>query len=487
MFRGNLFWRFFSAIMAAMLIAVFICVGIMATNLSQVRRRAYETEVSLQAREVAEYMGNLNKLSSVVDNVTMQHVIRSKVRDIHDRYNADIWIVSYNSGYAQVLDSSWNTSDYILTDSVTKQLQRIQQGDEIRVTGLFPELGDHIVTIGVPWTYFDGSVVGAVLLHISDEALRLHVTDLLPQVLPAAGIAILLGVIVSLILTRSFIRPLRELDNAVAEFTKGDLSRRVNLNCGGELEQLGHSINNMAQELSELEDSRRHFVAAVSHELRSPLTSMRGYVEALQDGVIPEDQAPATLQIIMDETNRLTDLVRDLLDMSRLESGKFPLVIAPFDANELFSRILISFEPRIDAKHINVEVGFGEEHCYAKGDANRITQVLSNFIDNAIKFMPDGGTLTVETKPQGRDIFFAVRNNGPAIAEKDLPHIFERFYKADKAHTSGGGTGLGLAISNMIVREHGGQIRVESNEALTSFMFTLPACTKAEYDAAAKA
>ena len=150
--RGGLFWRIFSALMGAILATVLLFTGLMSTLLQQVRQQGYESEVRLQAHEIADYMTNLNQISSVRDNVTMQFILRSKIADIHDRYNADIWIVSYNSGIAQVLDSSWNTSENIFSEAVTRQLQIIQQGNEIRVTGLFPELGDQIVTIGVPWT-----------------------------------------------------------------------------------------------------------------------------------------------------------------------------------------------------------------------------------------------------------------------------------------------------------------------------------------------
>ncbi|MBQ8088146.1 MAG: sensor histidine kinase, partial [Clostridia bacterium] len=461
--------------------AVILCVALSATLLRTERQTAYESEVRLQAAEIAEYMANLNKLSSVVDNVTMQHVIRSKISDIHNRYNADIWIVSYHSGTAQVLDSSWNTSEHILDEAITQQLQAIQLGNEIRVTGLFPELGDHIVTIGVPWTYTDGSVVGAVLLHISTESLQVHILELMPQILPAALGAVALGAIVSILLTRSLIRPIREIDSAVREFSKGDLTRRVTLHSGGELEALGNSINQMAQELSELEDSRRHFVAAVSHELRSPLTCMRGYVEAMQDGTIPPEQTPQYLQIVMDETNRLTDLVRDLLDMSRLESGRFPLQRAPFNVSELIARILINYEPRIEEKRIEVRADLPQEPCWADGDANRVTQVISNLIDNAVKFLPEGGTLSVEAKKVGKRVQFRVANNGPMIDPADLSHIFERFYKADKAHTSGGGTGLGLAICRMIIREHGEDISVTSTQEETAFSFALPAAEPADH------
>lgn len=480
--RGGLFRRIFSAILAAMLAAVILFTGIMATSLQQVRQESYENEVRLQAHEIADYMANLNQLSSVRDNVTMQYIIRRKISEIHDRYNADIWIVSYDSGFAriQVLDSSWTTTENAVSSAVMEQLKHIQRGMEIRTPGLFPELGEQILTIGVPWTYNRGPVVGAVLLHISTEALEVRMTDLIPQVLPAALLTVLLGSLVALFLAQGQTRPLKEIDNAVREFTKGDLTRRVELHCGGELEDLGNSINRMAGELSQLEDSRRNFVAAVSHELRSPLTCMRGYVDAMLDGTIEGDDVPKYLRVVKDETNRLTDLVRDLLDMSRFESGKFPLQVAPFDANEMIRRILINFERRIDAKHIEVDVQFDAEHRYAEGDASRINQVVSNFVDNALKFMNEGGTLTIGTRLNGRNVVFSVRNDGTPIAEKDLPHIFERFYKADKAHTSGMGTGLGLAICKMIIQEHGSSIHVRSVPGDTAFEFALPACNPPE-------
>ena len=473
--RNGLFQRIFGAFLAAMLATVLIFTGVMATVLQQERQVAYENEVRLQAQEIAEYMTNLNQLSSLRDNATMQYIVRRKIADIHDKYNADIWIVSYNSGLVQILDSSWNTSESLFSDSVMAQLALIQSGAEVRVKGLFPELGEQIVTIGVPWRYTDGQVVGGVLLHISTDQLQVRLIDLLPQILPVALLSLGLGALLSVFLARSQIRPIREIDSAVRDFSKGDLTRRVELHCGGELEELGNSINRMAGELSELEDSRRNFVAAVSHELRSPMTCMRGYVEAMLDGTIPPEQLPKYLHVVLDETNRLSALVHDLLDLSRLESGKIPLQIAPFDANETIRRILITFEPRIDKKNVDVDVRFDDEHQWVSGDVSRINQVISNFVDNALKFMDEGGTLTLGTHREGKAVRFFVQNDGPAIAEKDLPHIFERFYTADKAHTSGNGTGLGLSICSLILREHHSEIRVRSVPGDTCFEFDLPA------------
>ena len=356
------------------------------------------------------------------------------------------------------------------------QLSVIQTGEEIRVTGLFPELGDQIVTIGVPWWYGDDVVVGAVLLHIPMKSLKISVMAVARQILPEALLSLLVGAVLAFFLARSQTRPLREIQSAVQEFTKGDLTRRVTLNCGGELEELGDAINRMAAELNRMEDSRRSFVANVSHELRSPLTSMRGYVQAMLDGTIPPEDSQKYLGVVMDETTRLTDLVRDLLDLSRLESGKFPLNVAPFDLNELIRRTLISFEGRIDQKRIEVEVELADDPLTVMGDTSRIAQVVTNIVDNAGKFMPDDGTgrLGITTAREGRGVRTVIRNNGPAIAENDLPYIFERFYKADKAHTSGQGTGLGLSICQRIMQQHGSKIEVRSSPEETAFWFLLP-------------
>lgn len=474
--KGGLFWRTYSVIVAALLITIVIFSGVLVAARQQAQQESYEREVRLQAREVADYMANLSKLSYVQRNVTMKPIILNKIQDIYQNYNADIWIVSYDSGIVQYLDKSWNTSESIATEAVKQQLNTIQTGEEIRVTGLFSELGDQIVTIGVPWWYGDNVVVGAVLLHIPMKSLQIGIMSVVRQILPYAFLSLFIGAILAFFLAQSQIKPLKEIRMAVAEFTKGDLTRRITLNCGGELEELGTSINHMAEELNRMEDSRRSFVANVSHELRSPLTSMRGYVQAMLDGTIPPEETPKYLSVVMDETTRLTDLVRDLLDLSRLESGKFPLTLAPFDLNELIRRTLINFEGRIDEKHIEVAVALAEDPLTVVGDANRISQVVTNIVDNAVKFMPgDGsGVLTLQTTREGKEVRVAIGNNGPVISERDLPYIFERFYKADKAHTAGGGTGLGLSICQRIMNQHGSEITVSSQPGDTSFAFVLP-------------
>ena len=472
--RSSLFWRAFVAFMMLTLCTVVLCTAVMAAYLQAERQVTYENEVRQQAHEVAEYMAHLNAISFVRDNTTMQFVIRSKINRIKDDYGAEIWIVSYSSGIVQYLDGEWNTSEEIASDAVLEQLAVIQSGKEIRVQGLFPKLGDEIVTIGVPWRYSDGYVVGAVLLHISVESLEVSYVGLLVKLLPISALILVLGIALSYFLARSQSRPVKKISRAVDKFARGDLSSRVELKCGGELQALGDSINSMAQALSELETSRRSFVANVSHELRSPLTSMRGYVQGMLDGTIPQAEHGRYLAVVMDETQRLTTLVNDLLNLSRIENGKFPMDKRPYDICEQLRRILISFEKRIDDKGIEVEFDVPEQQLTVMADADRISQVIMNLIDNAVKFMPgSGGVLKLSVAREGARAHVRVADNGPGISKEDLPHVFDRFYKADKAHTSGMGTGLGLAIVKSILDQHGARITVRSGNGETAFDFWL--------------
>ncbi len=473
--RGGILFRTFMAFLAVTLLTVLLFTVTFAATLKAQRQEAYEGEVRQQAREVAEYMIHLNQLKFVRENATMQSIIRAKLSGIQSRYNAAIWIVSYDSGRAQILDSSWNTSEYVTSDAVSAQLRSIYEGSEIRVQGLFPELGDEMVTIGVPWTYSEGHVVGAVLLHISTEALNVPLLDAFAAFWPAALGVLLLGILISYVLARSQTRPIQELNAAVRDFSRGNLDRRVELHTGGEMQALGEEINKMAFALSNLEESRKSFVANVSHELRSPLTCIQGYVQALRDGAFPEEEREKYMEVVLDEVARLTSLVRDLLDLSRFESGKFPLNIERIDLNELIRRTLLRFERRIDEKSAEVVVELPEAPSFVLADSQRIQQVVGNLIDNALKFLPEGGTIALGAEREGRRFAAWVRDSGGGISPEDLPFIFDRFYKADKAHTSGMGTGLGLSIVKRILAQHGSDITAESAPGRTEFRFFLDA------------
>ena len=477
--RGGFFLRIYLGIMAAILVAVLVVSGIMVTVLGQQQQLSYENEVRLQAEEIAAYMTELNQMNRLWENQTLRNLVQRKMADISEKYSADIWIVSYDTSYVECIDSGLNTGkqEVVNAPEVRERLWEIRDtGRPIRVQGMIPELGNQIVTIGVPWMFNDEFVVGAVLLHIGVDRLNVDFRDVAPSALLAALCAGMLGAVMAWFIARAQTQPIRIIRHAVVDFAKGDFSQRVTIRSGSnEMRDLADSINRMANELSNLEESRKAFVSNVSHELRSPLTSIQGYIQAMQDGIIPPEEHPRYMQVVQDETQRLTKLVGDLLKLSRYESGKVPLNISRFDINELLRRCIIGFGARLEEKDVDVHVDLPNGECYVMADPDRISQVLVNLTDNALKFLPpEGGELRMSVKPEGRSVAVCIADNGPGISAADLPHIFDRFYKADKAHTAGMGTGLGLSIVRRIINDHGQHISVKSDDGEgAAFTFTL--------------
>ncbi|MDO4357481.1 MAG: HAMP domain-containing sensor histidine kinase [Clostridia bacterium] len=475
--KNGFFLRVYMGILSTTLIIVLVCSGFMVTAMSVQRQTSLENEVQQQAEDVTTYLVEMNQITTLRENRTLQNMLLRKMESIEEKYSAKVWLVTFENGLVQYLDNSWNISPRLSDPVVLKKLLSILETDRpIRVQGLFTELGDQIVTIGVPWKYNDEDVVGAVLLHISADQLSVDPRVVLPTTLAAALVACVLAMIVAYFIARAQARPVQAIRQAVTRFAKGDFSERVQLRGGSdELRALAGDINGMADELSNLEESRKAFVSNVSHELRSPLTCMQGYMQGMLDGTIPSDEQPRYMQVVLDETRRLTKLVGDLLKLSRYESGKIPLNIARFDVNEMIRRCIIGFGTRLEEKDVDVNVDFAGSECYVMGDSDRINQVVLNLMDNAIKFLPpEGGRLTIATRPEGKQALITIADNGSGISAEDLPHIFDRFYKADKAHTSGMGTGLGLSIVRRIVNDHGQQISVQSEEGQgASFTFTL--------------
>ena len=279
------------------------------------------------------------------------------------------------------------------------------------------------------------------------------------------------------------INPFVEMNHAVLCYSRGDFSTRIPVEGKDEAAQLGKSLNEMAEQLRDLEETRRSFVANVSHELRSPLTSMKGFLEAMQDGTIPPENYPEYIEIVLNETRRMVTLVNDLLDLARIESGTIQLNFDVFDVNELIRRTLLTFEARLIENEMEMEVHFAQEQCMVYADPTQIGQVLRNLIDNAIKYSPKGRSLSVSTYSMRKTVYVTVRDTGIGIPQEDVPHVFDRFYKVEKAHTPTPqmGSGLGLSIVKRIIESHGQSITVRSARGRgTQFTFTLERASAAK-------
>jgi len=295
-------------------------------------------------------------------------------------------------------------------------------------------------------------------------------------------LVVLVGVIAMTIFAHRESQPLQQLSRAANAFGHGNLNARVKFDkfYSEEFEELALSFNNMASSLQKSEYQRQEFVANVSHELKTPMTTIGGYVDGILDGTIPESKHRYYMQIVSDETKRLSRLVRSMLDISRLnDQGGIPEEKKTrFDLEECAGQVLITFEQKVLAKGVNVEVDMPEHPVFTMANQDYITQVIYNLVDNAVKFCPEGGTLGLRIRQGSNKAYISIFNDGETIPPEELPLVFDRFHKLDKSRSQNrDGWGLGLYIVKTIVISHGENISVSSLNGRTEFTFTMPLVT----------
>jgi len=285
-----------------------------------------------------------------------------------------------------------------------------------------------------------------------------------------------LAFIISYLTTKKQAEPLNEMAGAARRFAHGDFSSRVETSeRTDEIGQLTQAFNAMADSLESSEKLRRDFVANLSHELKSPMTVIAGFAEGILDGTVPPESAPRYLSVISSETRRLSRLVGSMLDASKLQSTDgAELLKASFDIAELVRLAILSLESKIEKRGLDVEAELPETAIMTRGDKDSITQVVYNLVDNAIKFSDPGGVIRLAVWKQEKRAYISVENKGETIPPDDIPHIFDRFHKADKSRgTNREGVGLGLYIVKTILDSHNEDIFVTSSNGETKFVFTL--------------
>ena len=389
--------------------------------------------------------------------------------------DSSVWLLDRNGLQLNITGLDENTPN-LTDDDMRAYMQTVLQSAEPVVfhAGFDSYFGKNpVITVAMPLS-LRGEAVGAVFVHKKLELINTGFLPLFHELWLAAMIASALGLVLTAYTAVRITRPLTELANAAKRLAQGDMSVKVRVYADDEIGEVSRAFNSMVDALQTMEEQRKGFVANVSHELRSPITSIAGYLQGMLDGTIPREEHQKYMQVVYDETQRLTRLIRDLLDLSRIESGNVPMNPVDFNINELMRRVLIKYEGRLDEKNMEVEAEFADEPCMVHADMDRIEQVVSNLVDNALKFCGQYGKLTLETRWVGDLCTVTVADDGAGIDEKDLPHVFDRFYTVDKAHTAGKGTGLGLSIVKQILLQHGHDITVESVKGEgTRFAFQL--------------
>jgi signal transduction histidine kinase len=345
------------------------------------------------------------------------------------------------------------------------------------IDGLYPEMR-YVVALPIADKQ-TGARIGIIIMSTPMEQTLTVLREISKIFVFVSILVVLLAVCLMTLFVRHQSRPLRVMAKAARAFGHGELSARVDIdgNYTQEVEELALAFNNMASSLQKSEYRRQEFVANVSHELKTPMTTIAGYVDGILDGTIPEEKGRQYLQVVSDETKRLNRLVRSMLDISRLQDqqGIPEEQKTRFDVEETLGQVLIRFEQKIEAKNLQVQVDMPDHPVFTHANQDYITQVLYNLVDNGVKFCPEGGALGLNIREGSGKVYLSVSNEGQTIPPEELPLVFDRFHKMDKSRSQNRDSwGLGLYIVKTIVSAHGENISVDSREGKTTFAFTLP-------------
>ncbi len=342
------------------------------------------------------------------------------------------------------------------------------------------------LTYSVPISDADGGFVGAVFVSSPSAGLDTLIETMVKTIIMTCLWVMLAALVAVYFISEKIIDPLKQMSSVAKKFAAGKFDVRVPVKGRDEVAELATAFNNMAGSLAGVEDMRRTFLANVSHDLRTPMTTISGFIDGIIDGAIPKEKHEYYLEVIRGEIRRLSRLVITLLDITRIQAGERKFNKTAFDICEMARLILISFEQKIDEKHLDVEFECKQDSMTVYADRDAIHQVLYNICDNGVKFSREGGKYRISILERERKVYVSVYNEGIGIPAEELPFVFERFYKSDKSRgLDKAGVGLGMYITKTIIDAHDEEIFVKSVYGENcEFVFTLPYTPEADITAA---
>lgn len=420
---------------------------------------------------------------ALYDEATMiaencSEVYKGKKLDLAAAYPQLEAVATYLDSEIWILDDDGT----ITADSSRKQAGTIienfdptAKGNRIYTIGRYYNLFDHdVMSVSAPIT---GNMIthGYVVIHMPMSLILAEQYDVLNIVYITSVILFLLSLIILVVFTKVVYLPLKKITAGANEYAAGNLAYDIPVTSHDEMGYLAGTLNYMSNELNEMEEYQRKFIANISHDFRSPLTSIKGYLEAILDGTIPEELYQKYLNIVISETDRLNKLTQELLTLNSLDSKGY-LSRSNFDINRIIKDTAASFEGTCTARGITFDLTFSNNVQMVYADLGKIQQVLYNLIDNAIKFSRDDSVIYLQTSVRFEKIFISVKDTGIGIPKDSQKKIWERFYKTDLSRGKDKkGTGLGLSIVKEIIQAHGENIDVISTEGVgTEFIFSLP-------------
>lgn len=455
--QKSIFKRYLAMTMAIVVVSFVMLGSVMMIFFARYWRNEKKDLLTQNASAISGISGSFLQREEALPAPVMQRFLKSYSGSI----DADIYITDLEGNILLGDTSSSHLEAPVAVPSDAIAAAAAGRYEGINNFGMYT---DRYYVIGVPLKDgATGACVGAVFAATSAASVQEYQWELLRIFLLASAAALALTFCLSGLFAYRLVKPLRQMSVAARSFGAGDFSVRVPVTSNDELGQLAASFNNMANSLSISEGTRRSFVANVSHELKTPMTTIAGFIDGILDGTIPPQEQRKYLQVVSSEVKRLSRLVRSMLDLSRIDNGEMKLNPVDFDITNTIVTTLLTFEQKIDEKQIEIR---GLEDAAAQtvhGDQDLLHQVVYNLVENAVKFTPQSGYISVQVADGIDRTTVAIENSGDGIAAEELPLIFERFYKTDKSRSRDkNGMGLGLYIVKTILQLHGGDISVTS-------------------------
>ncbi|MDF2593704.1 MAG: histidine kinase [Clostridia bacterium] len=459
----------------SILIATLIFLFIVFTNAFQSYFVQYTQDIMVkQAENIAEEYYKVGIYSTSTKEAVEKILYRIQVMDSYlqsttwliDRSNT-IVVVSENSN-APFVDKS-------IPDGAV--IKKVFDGNIVRIENGFKEyFSTPVLTIGYPIEVL-GNIQYALFIHTPMPLILQTIDEVRNIILKVVGITGTLVFIWIYFISKQMTKPLKQMNQVAKQIASGQFDKRIEVTGQDEIAELGLSFNHMATELDKIEETRRKFIANVSHDLRSPLTSIQGFITALLDGTIPKDNQEKYLKIVLGESQRMITMTNTILELSKMEEGATPIRKVHFNICTMIRGILVTFEPIAREKDIKVEVTLEDNEPYVTADIDMIARVIQNLLDNAFKFVDEHGTIKVSAALKNNKMLIAIGNSGAPISEKEQKDIWNRFYKGDSSRGKyKKGLGLGLVIVKEIIKLHDETIGVTSKEGeLVTFFFTLTA------------
>ncbi|NFR98356.1 HAMP domain-containing histidine kinase [Clostridium botulinum] len=461
----------FAKLVATFTIIISVSFIIIATFLSYWFESYYFDQRKNQLFTESQFVGNA--AVRYIEGSISSERINEVINYISNYLSVNIWITD-KYGYVYAV-SNPKHKNLVGVQVLTDELEELRRGNNLENKGQYKSaFSTPVHTFEVP-IFYKGVFSGAIIMHTSIDEIK----DPLKKVYNIIWISAIFAIIISCIVIyyfsqRIIIRPLAQINYVADKISKGEVGKRVDIESDDEIGALASSFNSMAESIEQVESNRRLFISNVSHEIRSPITSIKGFIGGILDGIVPEEKQNYYLKLTYEEIQRLTRLINDLLDLSAIEEGHLKLNLEEIDLNEIIRASVIKFETKIRDKKLKVNLSLEDDKVYVVADKDRLTQVVINVLDNAIKYANEGGNVKLNTKIKGSKVIVSIFNDGPVISDEDIKHIWDRFYKADKARSSKVSTGLGLSIVRSILTQHGEDIWVNNSpEGGVTFNFTI--------------